>query len=149
MSSSAAWLENETRPALQRSTKAALSEALEEDAMIASATPLVFAQASTHIEPLGTTPAVDAIEAWAAAGSVSTVRRRHFSQPSHDVALPSSHCSPVFTPPMPHALTFVMPVKSGTATLYRVRIGPMKDRESAEAALRTVKSPGARIVAHP
>jgi cell division protein FtsN len=33
--------------------------------------------------------------------------------------------------------------------LYRVRIGPMKDRESAEAALRTVKSPGARIVAHP
>jgi len=44
---------------------------------------------------------------------------------------------------------FVMPVKSGNATLYRVRLGPMKDRASAEAALRTVKSPGATIVAHP
>jgi DedD protein len=44
---------------------------------------------------------------------------------------------------------FVMPVKSGAATLYRVRIGPMKDRASAEAALRDVKSPGAKIVAHP
>ena len=44
---------------------------------------------------------------------------------------------------------FVMPVKSGGATLYRVRIGPMQDRASAEAALRTVKSAGARIVAHP
>jgi DedD protein len=44
---------------------------------------------------------------------------------------------------------FVMPVKSGGATLYRVRLGPMKDRASAEAALRTVKSQGATIVAHP
>lgn len=44
---------------------------------------------------------------------------------------------------------FVMPVKSGSATLYRVRIGPMKDRASAEAALRDVKSPGAAIVSHP
>ena len=44
---------------------------------------------------------------------------------------------------------FVMPVKSGGATLYRVRLGPMTDRASAEAALRTVKSPGATIVAHP
>jgi DedD protein len=44
---------------------------------------------------------------------------------------------------------FVMPVKSGGATLYRVRIGPMKDRASAEAALRDVKSPGAAIVSHP
>jgi DedD protein len=44
---------------------------------------------------------------------------------------------------------FVMPVKSGSATLYRVRIGPMNDRASAEAALRTVKSAGATIVAHP
>jgi DedD protein len=44
---------------------------------------------------------------------------------------------------------FVMPVKSGGATLYRVRIGPMKDRASAEAALRDVKSPGAAIVPHP
>jgi cell division protein FtsN len=33
--------------------------------------------------------------------------------------------------------------------LYRVRIGPMKDRASAEATLRTVKSEGAKIVAHP
>lgn len=46
---------------------------------------------------------------------------------------------------------FVMPVKSGSATLYRVRIGPLKDRASAEAALRDVKSsaPGAAIVPHP
>ena len=44
---------------------------------------------------------------------------------------------------------FVMPVKSGGTTLYRVRIGPMKDRASAEATLRTVKSEGAKIVAHP
>jgi DedD protein len=44
---------------------------------------------------------------------------------------------------------FVMPVKSGSATLYRVRIGPMQDRASAEAALRDVKSPGAAIVPHP
>jgi DedD protein len=47
--------------------------------------------------------------------------------------------------------SFVMPVKSGGATLYRVRIGPMKDRANAEAALRDVKSsaPGAAIVPHP
>ena len=44
---------------------------------------------------------------------------------------------------------FVMPVKSGSATLYRVRIGPLQDRASAEAVLRDVKSPGAAIVAHP
>lgn len=46
---------------------------------------------------------------------------------------------------------FVMPVKSGGATLYRVRIGPMQDRASAESTLRTVKkaAPGAAIVAHP
>lgn len=46
---------------------------------------------------------------------------------------------------------FVMPVKSGQATLYRVRIGPMKDRESAAQTLRKVKVavPGAAIVAHP
>lgn len=46
---------------------------------------------------------------------------------------------------------FVMPVKSGAATLYRVRIGPMKDRASAEAALRDVKAsaPGAAVVSHP
>jgi cell division septation protein DedD len=44
---------------------------------------------------------------------------------------------------------FVMPVKSGSTTLYRVRIGPLQDRASAEAVLRDVKSPGAAIVAHP
>ena len=44
---------------------------------------------------------------------------------------------------------FVMPVKSGGTTLYRVRIGPLQDRASAEAALRDVKSPGAAIVSHP
>jgi DedD protein len=46
---------------------------------------------------------------------------------------------------------FVMPVKSGTKTLYRVRIGPTKDRAGAEAALKSVKPsiPGAAVVAHP
>jgi len=46
---------------------------------------------------------------------------------------------------------FVMPVKTGSATLYRVRIGPMKDRSSAETTLRAVQSiaPGAAVVAQP
>jgi DedD protein len=44
---------------------------------------------------------------------------------------------------------FVMPLKSGGATLYRVRIGPMKDRAGAEAALRELKSAGAKVVSHP
>lgn len=44
---------------------------------------------------------------------------------------------------------FVMPLKSGGATLYRVRIGPMKDRASADAALRELKSAGAKVVSHP
>jgi DedD protein len=45
---------------------------------------------------------------------------------------------------------FVMPLKSGGgATLYRVRVGPMKDRASAEAALRELKSAGAKVVSHP
>ena len=46
---------------------------------------------------------------------------------------------------------FVMPVKSGGKTLYRVRIGPTKDRAGAEATLKAVKAsiPGAAVVAHP
>lgn len=46
---------------------------------------------------------------------------------------------------------FIMPLKSGGGTLYRVRVGPMKDRASAEAVLRDLKSrpPGAKVVAHP
>jgi len=46
---------------------------------------------------------------------------------------------------------FVMPVKSGGGTMYRVRIGPLPDREAAAAALQRVKTlaPGAAIVAHP
>ena len=46
---------------------------------------------------------------------------------------------------------FVMPVKSGGKTLYRVRIGPTKDRAGSEAALKAVKAsiPGAAVVAHP
>jgi DedD protein len=44
---------------------------------------------------------------------------------------------------------FVMPLKSGSGTLYRVRVGPMKDRASAEAKLRDLKSPGAKVVSHP
>lgn len=46
---------------------------------------------------------------------------------------------------------FVMPVTSGGKTLYRVRIGPSKDRAGAEAALKAVKAsiPSAAVVAHP
>lgn len=46
---------------------------------------------------------------------------------------------------------FVMPVNSGGKTLYRVRIGPAKDRSDAEAVLRAIKPsvPGAAVVAHP
>lgn len=45
---------------------------------------------------------------------------------------------------------FVMPVQSDAATLYRVRIGPMKDKASAEAVLQDVKAtvPGAAVVPH-
>jgi len=46
---------------------------------------------------------------------------------------------------------FVMPVTTGGKTLYRVRIGPTKDRASADAVLKAVKAsmPGAVVVAHP
>lgn len=46
---------------------------------------------------------------------------------------------------------FVMPVKTGGKTLYRVRIGPTKDRAGAEAVLKVVKAsiPGAAVVTHP
>lgn len=46
---------------------------------------------------------------------------------------------------------FVMPVKSGSSTLYRVRVGPMQDRASAETTLGRVKAtvPAAAVVAHP
>jgi len=46
---------------------------------------------------------------------------------------------------------FVMPVKSGSNTLYRVRIGPLASREEAAAALQRVKTlaPNAAVVAHP
>jgi DedD protein len=46
---------------------------------------------------------------------------------------------------------FVMPVTTGGKTLYRVRIGPSKDRAGAEAALKAVKPsiPSAAVVAHP
>lgn len=46
---------------------------------------------------------------------------------------------------------FVMPVKSGGSTLYRVRVGPMQDRPSAQQALAKLKAkvPGAAIVPHP
>jgi DedD protein len=47
--------------------------------------------------------------------------------------------------------TFVMPVKSGASTLYRVRIGPMADREGAVRVLGKVKArvPAATVVKHP
>ena len=46
---------------------------------------------------------------------------------------------------------FVMQVTTGGKTLYRVRIGPTKDRASADAVLKTVKAsiPSAAVVAHP
>jgi DedD protein len=46
---------------------------------------------------------------------------------------------------------FVMPVTTSGKTLYRVRIGPTKDRASAEAVLKVVKAsiPSAAVVAHP
>jgi DedD protein len=46
---------------------------------------------------------------------------------------------------------FVMPVTTGGKTLYRVRIGPTKDRAGAEAVLKVVKAsiPGAVVVTHP
>lgn len=46
---------------------------------------------------------------------------------------------------------FVMPVKSGGSTLYRVRIGPLASREEAAAALQRVKTlaPNAAVVAQP
>ncbi len=46
---------------------------------------------------------------------------------------------------------FVMPVKSGTNTLYRVRIGPMPDREAAMGVVAKVKGkiPAATVVKHP
>jgi DedD protein len=45
---------------------------------------------------------------------------------------------------------FVMPVQSDASTLFRVRIGPMTDKASAEAVLQDVKAtvPGAAVVTH-
>jgi DedD protein len=46
---------------------------------------------------------------------------------------------------------FVMPVKSGANTLYRVRIGPFADRSAANDALASIKKriANAALVAHP
>jgi DedD protein len=46
---------------------------------------------------------------------------------------------------------FVMPVKSGANTLYRVRVGPFADRAAANAALVRIKQrvANAAVVAHP
>lgn len=46
---------------------------------------------------------------------------------------------------------FVMPVTTGGKTLYRVRIGPTKDRAASESVLKVVKGsiPSAAVVAHP
>jgi DedD protein len=46
---------------------------------------------------------------------------------------------------------FVMPVKSGSKTLYRVRVGPMQDKQAAQQLLGKLKSvaAGARLVPHP
>ena len=46
---------------------------------------------------------------------------------------------------------FVMPVEARKSTLYRVRIGPMRDRAGADEVLRRVRTKvaGAAVVAHP
>jgi DedD protein len=46
---------------------------------------------------------------------------------------------------------FVMPFKKGSTTWYRVRIGPVKDRQAAAELQRKVKetTPGAIVVPHP
>jgi DedD protein len=46
---------------------------------------------------------------------------------------------------------FVMPVKTGSKTLYRVRLGPFAERPAADDALRKVgnRIAGAAVVAHP
>ena len=46
---------------------------------------------------------------------------------------------------------FVMPVKSGATTLYRVRVGPVAERAAAEASLRQLRAlaPGATVVSQP
>jgi len=46
---------------------------------------------------------------------------------------------------------FVMPVKSGNNTLFRVRLGPFAERTAADDALRKVgnRVAGAAVVAHP
>jgi DedD protein len=46
---------------------------------------------------------------------------------------------------------FVMPVETRKSTLYRVRIGPMRDRTGADEVLRRVRAKvaGAAVVAHP
>ena len=50
--------------------------------------------------------------------------------------------------------SFVMPVQAKGSTLYRVRVGPMKDRAGAEAKARQLKASGtstgaAAVVPHP
>jgi DedD protein len=47
--------------------------------------------------------------------------------------------------------TFVMPVKTGGMTLYRVRVGPVAERAQADALQRELKSDysGATVVPHP
>jgi DedD protein len=46
---------------------------------------------------------------------------------------------------------FVMPVKSGSGTLYRVRVGPLQDRADADALQKQLKgeNPNAAVVPHP
>jgi cell division septation protein DedD len=46
---------------------------------------------------------------------------------------------------------FVMPVKSGSNTLYRVRLGPFAERGAAEEILGKAKASAANaaVVAHP
>lgn len=74
---------------------------------------------------------------WAVqAGSYLSIR---MAQQTADALLKSGHQA------------FVMPVHSGNATLYRVRVGPFTERAAVSIALSSIKDfiPGAAIVAHP
>lgn len=107
------------------------------DAVVEPPTQRAPAAASSPARPLASVPAAPTSSGWA-------VQLGSFSKQSTAERLAQEMRA------QGHG-AFVMPVKSGAATLYRVRIGPMKDRASAEAALRSVKSkaPGAALVAHP
>ncbi len=101
-----------------------------------SRTPAPPAQESTA-RPLASSPSVPTSRGWA-------VQLGSFSSLASAERLAGEYRAN-------HGNVFVMPVKSGATTLYRVRIGPMRDRAEAEQMLRKVRTQvsGAAVVAHP